>query len=448
MNGLIRAFATGPDAPLLSDAAAIDAQYRRLRLRVMLAVTLGYGVAYTCRLALGVVKKPLIDAGIFSPEELGLIGAALFYGYAFGKLTNGFLADHANIKVFFATGVLVSALLNLGMGCSTVVWLSLLLWGLNGWFQGFGAPAGVVTLANWFSNRERGRFYGIWSTAHSLGEGLTFIGVAAVVTWFGWRAGFWVPGLLCVFVAWAIYRLVEDRPQTLGLPPVRVWAGDASGQAAAGPALASLWRVQLSILRMPAIWVLAAASAAMYVSRYAINSWGVLYLQEARGYSLLEAGSMLMASTIAGIAGCVAFGFVSDKLFAARRPPVNLIFALLETVPLFVIFYGPNDPVVLTAAFIVFGFGLSGILASLGGLFAVDIAPKRVAGAVMGFIGVFSYVGAAVQESISGNLIEAGITMVDGQRVYDFSAAIEFWIGASIVSMLLAAALWRTRLAD
>lgn len=448
MNGLIRAFATGPDAPLLSDAAAIDAQYRRLRLRVMLAVTLGYGVAYTCRLALGVVKKPLIDAGIFSPEELGLIGAALFYGYAFGKLTNGFLADHANIKVFFATGVLVSALLNLGMGCSTVVWLSLLLWGLNGWFQGFGAPAGVVTLANWFSNRERGRFYGIWSTAHSLGEGLTFIGVAAVVTWFGWRAGFWVPGLLCIFTAWAIYRLVEDRPQTLGLPPVRVWAGDASGQAAAGPALASLWRVQLSILRMPAIWVLAAASAAMYVSRYAINSWGVLYLQEARGYSLLEAGSMLMASTIAGIAGCVAFGFVSDKLFAARRPPVNLIFALLETVPLFVIFYGPNDPVVLTAAFIVFGFGLSGILASLGGLFAVDIAPKRVAGAVMGFIGVFSYVGAAVQESISGNLIEAGITMVDGQRVYDFSAAIEFWIGASIVSMLLAAALWRTRLAD
>ena len=32
---------------------------------IMLAITLGYGFAYTCRLALSVVKKPLIDAGIF-----------------------------------------------------------------------------------------------------------------------------------------------------------------------------------------------------------------------------------------------------------------------------------------------------------------------------------------------------------------------------------------------
>ena len=66
----------------------------------MIAITLGYGVIYTCRLALGVVKKPLIDAGIFGPAELGLIGSALFYTYAIGKLTNGFLADHANMKSF------------------------------------------------------------------------------------------------------------------------------------------------------------------------------------------------------------------------------------------------------------------------------------------------------------------------------------------------------------
>ena len=32
------------------------------------------------------------------------------------------------------------------------------------------------------------------------------------------------------------------------------------------------------------MWVLGLASACMYVSRYAINSWGMLYLQENRGY--------------------------------------------------------------------------------------------------------------------------------------------------------------------
>src|SRR3546814_10414935 len=80
------------------DAGEIGRLFRRHRVRVMLAITLGYGLIYTCRLALGVVKKPLIDAGVFSPNDLGLIGSALFYTYASGKLTNGFLADHANIN--------------------------------------------------------------------------------------------------------------------------------------------------------------------------------------------------------------------------------------------------------------------------------------------------------------------------------------------------------------
>ena len=73
-----------------------------------------------CRLGLSVVKKPLIDGGIFSADQLGLIGSAIFYGYAFGKLINGFLADHANIKKFLATGILLSALINIVMGWSTL----------------------------------------------------------------------------------------------------------------------------------------------------------------------------------------------------------------------------------------------------------------------------------------------------------------------------------------
>ena len=174
MRRLLAAFATGPDAPALSDPGQVDRLFRHHRTRILVAITIGYAFAYTCRLALSVVKKPLIDAGVFSPQDLGLIGSALFYTYALGKLVNGFLADHANIKIFFATGVIASALINIGMGFSTVLWVSVALWALNGWFQGFGAPSGVVALTAWFSNRERGRFYGIWSTAHSMGEGLTY----------------------------------------------------------------------------------------------------------------------------------------------------------------------------------------------------------------------------------------------------------------------------------
>ncbi|USQ97967.1 MFS transporter [Caulobacter sp. RL271] len=445
-------FARGPDAPPLSDPATIDTLYRRHRFRIMLAITLGYGMSYTCRLALGMVKKPLIDAGIFTPTELGLIGSALFYAYAFGKLTNGVLADHANMKRFFAFSVLISGLANVGMGFSTTVALSAALWGINGWFQSFGAPAGVVSMSQWFSNRERGRYYGVWSTAHSIGEGLTFAAVGGVVAAFGWRYGFWGPAAIGVLVAIAGYFLIQDRPQTLGLPAVADWRNDHwqgdKPQSGPKPEPASVFRTQLQILKIPAVWALALSSALIYVTRYAINSWGVLYLQEARGYSLAAAGSMLMISTLAGIVGAISFGFVSDKVFGARRPPANLLFGLLELAGLALILYGPNTAPVMIIGMILFGLGMTALVTSLGGLFATDICPKRVAGAAVGLIGVFSYLGAAIQEHVSGVLIERGMRVIDGVRHYDFGPAMIFWMGASVASLTLAAGLWRTKLRD
>ncbi|WP_136161343.1 MFS transporter [Sphingomonas flavalba] len=444
---MLRYFVTGQDRPVLADKAEIDRLYRHHRLRVMIAITLGYGLIYTCRLALGVVKKPLIDEGIFTPVELGMIGSALFYTYAIGKLTNGFLADHANVRRFLTATFLATALCNIAMGGITVLWAAVLIWGLNGWFQSAGAPAGVVAMTAWYSNRERGRIYGIWSTAHSIGEGLTFVMVGGLAALFGWRYGFWGPGLLGLLTAAGCWWLLRDRPQTLGLPPVAEWRGDHHVHAERGTAR-SVLSTQLSILKIPAIWVLAVSSALTYVTRYAIDSWGVLYLQEARGYSLPMAGTLLMLSTLAGIVGAIAFGFISDKWFATRRPPANLLFAVLELIGLLLIFFGPASTPMLVLGMLLFGMGLTGLVTSLGGLFAVDIAPKRVAGAAMGVIGVFSYVGAAVQEHVSGALIEGGMRIVDGQRHYDFGPAIWFWIGASVLSMLLAASLWRTHLAD
>src|SRR4029078_2331426 len=100
--------------------------------------------------------------------------------------------------------------------------------------------------------------------------------------------------------------------------------------------------------------------------------------------------------------------------------PVNLLFAVAELAGLALIFFGPRNSAMLVVAFVLFGIGLNGLVSSLCGLFAVDIAPKKVAGATMGFIGVFSYLGAAVQENISGSLIESGMRVVDGVRTYDF----------------------------
>jgi MFS transporter, OPA family, sugar phosphate sensor protein UhpC len=450
MNSIVKFFATGQDAPLIEDQSRINTLYKRHRWRIMVAITFGYGVAYTCRLALSVVKKPLIDDGIFSAQQLGLISSAIFYSYAFGKLTNGFLADHANLKRFLSFGILMSALINIAMGWTPMLWVWAVLWGLNGWFQGIGAPSAMVSMANWFSNNERGRRYGFFSMGHPIGEGLTYVGIAGLVTLLGWRAGFMGPGLTCIAVAFIMYYLLQDRPRTLGLPLVADWRNDHGAPVVdTGEKAPSVWTLQKSILKLPPIWILALASSMMYVTRYAVVNWGILYLQEAKGYSLVEAGSLLGINTVAGIIGSISYGYISDKLFHARRPPVTLICGMLEIAALSIIFLSPlANATWLSIAFVMYGFSISGLLVSLGGLFATDIAPKKAAGAAMGFIGVFSYLGAATQDLISGFLIDKGTTIVDGARHYDFSSAIMFWVGASVLSLLLATSLWNAKVSD
>jgi OPA family sugar phosphate sensor protein UhpC-like MFS transporter len=422
----------------------VDALFRKHRLRVMLAITLGYGFIYTCRLGLSIVKKPLIDGGIFSVEELGMIGAALFYGYAFGKFFNGFLSDHFRPRLFFSASIFISALINLMMGWSTLVWVSMALWALNGWFQGMAAPAAIITITNWFSIGERGRRYGIWSASHSIGEGITFYVIAAIVAAYGWQYGFIAPGILCIAVAAWVYAFLQNAPTTIGLPEVHEWSGEEREEKKE----TTTWQTQKLVFGIRAMWIVAISSGLMYITRYAINSWGVLYLQEIRGYSLLEAGFFLSINTIAGIVGSIAFGYLSDRVFDARRPPANLIFAIVEVIALLFIFYGPANYFVLVIAFAFYGAALSGLVASIGGLFGVDIAPRGATGAAMGFVGAFSYLAAATQENVSAALISQGVTMIDGVRSYDFDVAITFWVGSSVLSMLLAASLWNTKIRD
>ena len=407
-----------------------DAEALR-RYRILFAITLGYGLTYACRLAIGVVKKPLIDQGILTPSELGTIGSALFVSYALGKLLNGFLADHVNVRLFVAAGFGISALCCAGMGLTTGIVMGALLWGLNGWFQSFGAPGCVVALTSTFPDAQRGRAYGIWSMSHSIGEGLTFLVVAAAVGAFGWRWGYWSASIMGTAATLLVLTLL----------------GGVEQPKAESPPHASRWTVlktQFAVLAIPSIWLLGVASALIYVTRYAINSWGVLYLQEARGLSLTVAATLILISNLAGIVGAVGFGFLSDVAFAGRRPPANLVFALVEILGLLLIFYGPDTTLMIASGMLLFGLGMTGLVTSIGGLFATDIAPKRVAGAALGVVGIFSYLGSAIQEQLSGWLIERGRTLSHGVQHYDFASAIHFWIGASVVSMLLAGALWKT----
>jgi OPA family sugar phosphate sensor protein UhpC-like MFS transporter len=443
LRALVRFFHTGADAPPLVEAQAVRRAYERHRRNVFWSLTLGYTVFYVCRLALSVTKRPMLEAGLVDAADLGAIGSAMLVTYGAGRFTNGILADRSNIRRLMSMGLLVSALLNVLFGAMSTAGAFVVLWAVNGWFQSMGSAPSVVSMSQWFSRTERGTRYGLWSTAHALGEGVTFVGTAALVSALGWRWGFWGSGALGVAAALVMVRTLADRPQTYGLPAVSAYRQDAEEEGGApapgAPGELDTASAQRLALRSPMVWVLGMSCALTYVARYAVNSWGVLYLQEAKGYALLDAGAVLSGYPLLGAVGAAASGWVSDRFFGARRFVPTLLFGLLQTGALAAFFaIPPGHPWLDIASLSAFGFALGGMLVFLGGLTAVDLVPKRAVGAAMGLIGLFSYVGAGIQDWVSGRLLHAGRLEVGGVVTYDFTHAIQVWVGASALSVLLA----------
>ena len=416
---------------------------KRFQWSTFLAATLGYGMYYVCRLSLNVVKKPIVDEGVFSETELGIIGAVLFFTYAVGKFMNGFLADRSNINRFMSTGLLVTALVNLCLGFVHSFILFAVLWGISGWFQSMGAASCVVGLSRWFTDKKRGSFYGFWSASHNIGEAMTFIIVASIVSALGWRYGFLGAGLVGLIGALVVWRFFHDTPQSKGLPAV-----NAPEKKKEMDALETeeFNRAQKAVLRNPAIWILALSSAFMYISRYAVNSWGVFYLQAEKGYSTLDASFIISISSVFGIVGTMFSGVISDRFFGGRRNIPALIFGLMNVFALCLFLLVPGVHFWMDAlAMILFGLGIGVLICFLGGLMAVDIAPRNASGAALGVVGIASYIGAGLQDVMSGVLIEDNKRLVDGVEVYDFTYINWFWIGAALLSVLLALLVWNAR---
>ena len=429
-----------PATPLKKDKKKL----KRLQWATFLSATAGYGIYYVCRLSLNVVKKPIVEEGIFSETELGIIGAVLFFTYAIGKFTNGFLADRSNIRRFMSTGLLITALANLCLGFTHSFILFAILWGISGWFQSMGAASCVVGLSRWFENKKRGSFYGFWSASHNIGEAMTFIIVASIVSALGWRYGFIGAGSIGIIGALIVWRFFHDSPESEGLPAVN----HPQMQSETGDA-ADFNKAQRQALMMPAIWILAISSALMYVSRYAVNSWGVFYLETQKGYSTLDASFIISIGSVCGIIGTMFSGVISDKFFSGRRNAPALIFGLMNVMALCLFLLVPGVHFWVDAlSMVLFGTAIGVLLCFLGGLMAVDIAPRNASGAALGIVGIASYIGAGIQDIMSGILIGGHKSIVDGKEIYDFSYINIFWIGAALLSVFFALLVWNVKSND
>ncbi|MCQ2155666.1 MAG: MFS transporter, partial [Bacteroidales bacterium] len=249
-----------------------------------------------------------------------------------------------------------------------------------------------------------------------------------------------------------------------GLAPIEVLSGEKtqeeydaenekaslSAAEAAAAQKAETKRLQAAVIRNPGVWILALSSAFMYMSRYAINEWGTIFLQEAKGYDLAGAAAIIGINPIFGIIGTVVSGWLSDAVFKGDRKYPAFVAGILEAIALALFLFGGPQKWVNILAMVLFGIAIGVLISFLGGLMAVDLVPRKATGAALGIVGMASYAAAGLQNIVTGLLLDNVPKVVNaaGVEVHNFTYVSWFWLGAAVISFVLPVFNWKRKQAE
>jgi OPA family glycerol-3-phosphate transporter-like MFS transporter len=431
---------------------------RRWQRRIFGTVWITYFMYYFCRYNMPVAKSSLCETFAWNAADVGAIFTALTVMYAIGQFVNGQLGDRFGTRLISTIGCAVSVLMNLTVFAtlmiarhdnippSAVLFLLVVFWGLNGFFQAMGWSPMVKVMAHWFPLKGRGKTMGWLGTCYQLGAACaTLLALFLVTTYVtryngDWRMVFLVPSVLFAATGVFFFCSLRNRPEDVGLPPVDEPASQIT--TAGGPTGTQPRTIRENIaatLSNPYLWIVAAAFFMLDVNRYGFVNWLPAYVMEAQGavgadvsVGFLKNAMKLGIHPVAGSVGVIVCGWATDRFFQGRRAPVIAV-ALLGLGVFSILFplVDANNTVLLVAVVAVIGFFTYGAHILMVGHAAQDFGRKEGASGAAGFIDGMGYIGASLSGWGAGRLID-----IKGYGSTFVIAGICALIGAVLISVI------------
>jgi OPA family glycerol-3-phosphate transporter-like MFS transporter len=374
-----------------------------------------YTSFYMCRYNLSLGNSAISKEFGFSKSQMGTIITTALLAYACGQIINGLLADRFGGKRAMLIGAAGTIVMNVLFGVASfwgLLWLFVLIRGIDGYMQAFGAPGMVKINAAWFRPTERGGFAGIFGFMINLGRlgifklgpallaGFVFLGMWQIPP-LHWRWLFWIPAGIATVVAIFMSIFVKDTPEEVGFPPVN------PEEEVGGEVRARVSDVLKTIASNPVVWIIALAYACTGAVRQGIDQWFPRFMLEAHHVDYQSARFQLVAFSIPFVAsaGSLLSGFVSDKVFKGRRAPVAAGLYFLETVIILTAaqFDSANAAVLFL---ILISFTANATHSILGTAAAMDIGGAKMAGFASGVIDSFQYFGGSLAGYFLGLLLD------------------------------------------
>lgn len=378
--------------------------------RVIICSMIGYVMFYFVRKNFSFAIPLLNEEYGISNASFGIIMTLGGLIYGVSKFVNGILADRTNPRWHLAIGlaicVLTSFLFGFADKISTfftgstqgevfirgMVIVMGVLYIINQIFQGCGFAPCNHLMVSWVPPKELATKMSIWNTSHSVGAFVVAV-ICGYLT--RWQLCFWVPAAIaCVGVFFVILTL-RDTPKSVGLPELPKVKGELDESEHKDPKAFKAFLMKKVFLN-PVIWVLAVTDLFVYIVRFAILDWGPSMLTD-MGLSPELTGWTVAIFEVAGCAGMLCAGYISDKFFKSRSQRVCAIEMALVAVCLIALHFIQDAglPVLFLVILALAGFLIYGPQALLG-VTAANIATKKAASSAVGLIGLMSYLSTII----------------------------------------------------
>lgn len=410
----------------------IDATYNRLRKEVFAGTFLGYATFYLIRQNFSLAVPYMIAEYGYTKADLGIVMTMLSVAYGISKFVMGNVSDRSNPKFFATAGLLLSAFVMLLFGTVPGILSSIpimcVLAFLNGWFQGMGYPPYAKNMVTWFSKTERGAWWSWWNVSHNLGGGIIAPLATLGIFLFGtWHSIFFFPALISIILAIITFFLLQDTPQSCGLPPIEEYKNDYPDKHVEENKKSFKEVFSKYILHNKFLWYLAIANIFVYFIRYGVVSWAPTYLTAMKGFSKEGSRWAYFLYEWAGIPGMLVSGYLSDKLFRGRRAPATILFMVFVILAILVYWFNPAGNLLIdNLALIAIGFLIYGPVMMIG-LQAADMVPREATGGATGLTGLLGYlIGSAGAGAFMGLMVD----------LYGWDGGFVALVGACILAII------------
>jgi MFS transporter, ACS family, glucarate transporter len=397
----------------------------KYRHRVLILLATLSVLTYLDRVCISVAGPRIQNELHLSPQDWGLVTGAFAIAYALFEIPSGYLADRFGARAMLTRIVLWWSAFTTLTGFASKLWPLMIIRFLFGAGEAGAYPTAATSVFRWFPAVERGRALGVVLLSSQLGGAIAPLLIVPIQVHFGWRASFYVFGLLGVVWASGWWRWYRNRPEEKTDISARELA-EIGPPSDAAPREFPWQALGANI----SVWAIMGVAFAAFYSYYFFLSWLPTYMIRARSFTEGETKLSALPFVLGAIAN-LSGGFARDA--AVRRwglkwgaRVVGIAGLLTASISVFAAFSSVNNYAALAWLALCYG----GITLQQPTAFAtcVEIG-KRYTGAVAGCMNTAAATGGLLSSLVFGYLV---------QSTGNYDAVLLSMVGA----LFLGAALW------